>query len=258
MNEYLAHFRIAVKEELRYFISNSLLGGAGTLVYIVLTLLFWRATGQQEFFGVFTWGMLVWYLTLAQVLAASTDVVKVVNKDVREGTIAVMLSKPYHYVTGLLARHAGEASMHKLVTVALAIPIVLLMGGSKLTLMGIVFGTIASILSLVLNFLIRMSLGLIAFWTEDASPYRWIYQKILFIFGGLVFPLDILPATVQWIAKILPPAFVVYYPARLFVDFSWDLAFYVLGVQMIFLVALSAICYVVYKMAIRGVNINGG
>jgi ABC-2 type transport system permease protein len=47
-------------------------------------------------------------------------------------------------------------------------------------------------------------IGLLAFWLEDVSPVYWIWQKLLFVLGGLMLPLDLYPEAVQRGAAFTP------------------------------------------------------
>jgi len=146
-----------------------------------------------------------------------------------------------------------------LAVLLLTIPLGLfLVGTGTITVWGVLFGILAVILAFILDSFISLSIGLVAFWTEDARPYQWIYGKFLFVLGGLMFPLEIFPTWLQTIAKLLPPAYLMYYPARLFVDFSWELLLRALIGQIVYITVFGIAAYVIYKSAIRKVSINGG
>ena len=259
MNAYLAHFRIAVKEDIRYFF-DAVGGSVGVLGFIGVTLLFWAATGQTTFFGTYTWQALVWYIIFAQLLKENqAELVKTINRDIQTGSIATMMTKPFHYPLSLLSTHLGSAVVGSAATATLVIPLgVILVGTGPLTILGVLLGFIGAILALVLDYLVSLIIGLTAFWTEDASPYRWVYGKIIMVFGGLMFPLELFPSTFQLISKLLPTAFFLYYPARVFANFSWDVFWQMLLGQIIYILLFSAIAWWVYRAAIRRVNINGG
>lgn len=259
MRAYVGHFTASAREGLRYFFSDSLLGSLGILGFIGVTLLFWHAIGQESFFGVYSWGAIAWYLIFAQIVKANqADIIGDVNRHVQSGTITNFLSKPFHYPLSMLSSHLGESFVQVLALLPFTVPLGLLVGGFILSLGGVAAGIAAGILAIVLDFLISLCIGLVAFWTEDASPYRWIYSKTLMVFGGLLFPLDVLPRTLQRVAELLPTAYLIYYPARLFVDFSWGLLWRVLAGQAAYLILFSLLAWGVYRAAIRRVGINGG
>jgi ABC-2 type transport system permease protein len=260
MRAYWAHFRTSVREDLRYFLSDSLLGGVGYVGFMILALLFYHATGAVLFFNAFTWEMLVWYIVIAELLIANqANVINIISDQVQNGEIVNAMAKPYHYPLALLARHMGSVVVESSAILLFAVPLALTVGGGgALSCWGVLFGLIAVALAFLLDFALTTGIGLIAFWTEDAKPYAWIYGKIMFVLGGLIFPLDIFPAWLQAIAKVLPPAFMIYYPARLIVDFSWPLLLRVLIGQLAYLLLFTGIAYLIYRRAIKRVSVNGG
>lgn len=256
---YFAQFKIQLREDSRNF-PSLIISSFAHIGYVSVVLLFYSATNLSAFFGNFTWPMLVWYFIVAQVLISNQDsMVKVISNQIQNGDIVSALSKPYYYPFAMLAVHLAECMIESSALLLLAIPLGLFLAGtSPLTVYGIVFGVIIVMLAYTLDFFISMCIGLIAFWTEDASPYRWVYAKILFILGGLLFPLDIFPPAFQTVVKLLPPAFLLYYPARLVVNFSWGLLETVVLGQLAYLIIFAILARLIYAKAIRKVNINGG
>ncbi|NCC71259.1 hypothetical protein EOM09_06780 [bacterium] len=117
---------------------------------------------------------------------------------------------------------------------------------------------IVILLGIIVNYLIGFSIATIAFWVEDATPYHWIYDKLLFILGGLLFPLELLPEFLRNIALNLPTSYLLYYPAKLFVQFTWELFWQVLFFQIIFLIAFYGLSLILFRIGIKKVSINGG
>lgn len=257
---YTAHFTTSLREELRYFFSDSLLSSVVYIGFISCILLLYAAIGSTTYFGIYNWNQIVWYVIIAELIVANqSGMVRTLTTKIQEGNIAIELSRPHYFPLSQFAVHSANVLVASMATLVWAIPIGIVVGGtSTITMYGIIFGIIAIIFSFVIDYLISFSIGLCAFWTEDANPYAWIYSKIIFIMGGLFFPLEIFPGWLQTIAKILPGAFLVYYPARLFIDFSWKLLLTTIIGQLIYIGIFFAIAAIVYKRATRKVNINGG
>ncbi len=260
MRAYVAHWRIAIREEWRYFATDGIWAGALATFFAALLILFYGATNKIEFFGTFSWPMMVWYLIAAQLLVSNKSMlVSDISQSVQDGSIASRMSKPYSLPFALLAEHFGTVMIGALGALLFMIPLGLALAGpSVLTMNGIIFFVLTALLSAIIDFGLSVAIGLVAFWTEDAKPYYWIYSKFLFILGGLFFPLTLLPGTVQVVAKVLPTAFMVYYPARLLVDFSWSLAATVVIGQILWCVGTLLLAGFVYSRAVRKVTTNGG
>jgi ABC-2 type transport system permease protein len=260
MGAYGAFFSTSKKEEFRYFFTDSVVQTFSTLTYITLTLVLYAATGSSKFFGIFTWSMIVWYIIATQMIGRTNGhLVATISKDVVSGDIANLMLRPVYYPFALVAMQFGEGFVQAAALLLVVIPFGLVVGGSgPLTFIATVAFLFALIGSMLLNCAIALSLGLLAFWTEDAKPFDWIYNKFLLVLGGVIFPLDLLPGVWQTTAKLLPPAFLAYYPARLLVDFSWDLFWKVLVGQLLYIALFGSLAVLIYKRAVRKVTINGG
>jgi ABC-2 type transport system permease protein len=104
----------------------------------------------------------------------------------------------------------------------------------------------AVILSLVgaflLGFAIEACLGLVAFWLLEVSSLAFIFMLLSFFLSGHMFPLDLMPAPLDWMIGLLPFQYLAYFPSAvalgkiqgealvtgLIVQFLWVLVFGVL------------------------------
>lgn len=111
---------------------------------------------------------------------------------------------------------------------------------------------------MAINFILILVMGLSAFWLEDSASISWIYQKIVFIIGGMLLPLEFYPSWLENLSKSLPTSYLMYYPAKLFVHFDFTLFFKIIIGQIAWIVILSIIAFIIYKKGVREVNINGG
>jgi ABC-2 type transport system permease protein len=101
-------------------------------------------------------------------------------------------------------------------------------------------------------------IGLSAFALEEVAPFEWIYQKLVFILGGMLIPLDFYPAWLQTIAKSLPFAYMMYGPARLFVLPNPHLFMQIIIGQIFWLAVLSGLLMLVFLRGTKKLAINGG
>jgi ABC-2 type transport system permease protein len=101
-------------------------------------------------------------------------------------------------------------------------------------------------------------IGLLAFVTEDVQSFRLIYQKFVFILGGLMIPLDFLPDWLHNIARVLPFNLTTYAPAKLFVAFSWQQFGQIILLQLFWLAILGGLLYRQYRWATQRLAVNGG
>ena len=121
----------------------------------------------------------------------------------------------------------------------------------------IIIVIISAILATIINTLIVILIGLFSFKIEDANPIYWVYSKALLILGTL-FPVEFFPVGMQGIIRYSPIFVVSYGPAKLFVDFDYKNAIYILLAQIVYLIIIYMICILVYKEGVRKLNVNGG
>jgi ABC-2 type transport system permease protein len=86
------------------------------------------------------------------------------------------------------------------------------------------------VMSFALGFFLEASLGLVGFWFLEVSSLLFIYMLFNFFLSGHMFPLDMLPPTLQFAVKCLPLQYMAYFPAAVFLgkvqgaDLVWGLA----------------------------------
>jgi ABC-2 type transport system permease protein len=110
----------------------------------------------------------------------------------------------------------------------------------------------------VLHFCMMSLIGLLAFLVEETNSFELIYQKAVFILGGMLIPLDMFPTWLQPISKSLPFAYMMYAPARLFVKPDISLFWQFLSVQWIWIVVLVALLALAYQRSVKSLAVNGG
>jgi ABC-2 type transport system permease protein len=93
---------------------------------------------------------------------------------------------------------------------------------------------------------------------EDVSAFTWIYQKLAFIFGGMLIPLDFYPQWLQTAAKFLPFSSAIYGPARLFVSPTAELFINVMTLQLAWIFTLTVLLIVIYRRGLTQLTVNGG
>lgn len=240
---------------------------AGRTIFIVIILFvfvqLWTAvyTSQNATeIGGLTLANTIWYFLMAEVmeLGKSRHDMRI-TEEVKDGSIAYTLIRPYNYLAYHFFNGLGEAGVKMVMVFLLGSPIALYYAGLPTVAwrhLPAVFLVIA--LAVLLDFFIYSIIGLLAFMTEDTSSFRMIYSKLVFILGGLMIPLDFLPEWLQGIARLLPFNLTTYAPAKLFVAFSWEQFGQIVLLQLIWLAIIGAILLRQYRWATHRLTVNGG
>jgi ABC-2 type transport system permease protein len=182
-----------------------------------------------------------------------------IQEEVKDGTLAYNLLRPYSYVLFQVSRSMGESLVKMLPILAEGFVLAFLFVGPLPNyLAALPFGLILIVGGLLLNTLWHVNIGLLAFWFEEVSPFLWILQKFIFILGGLFFPINFFPGWLQGICKYLPFAYSAYWPAYTMVDFSTARFFSALAGTVCYLAILLLISSLLFGLARKRVHVQGG
>ncbi len=202
----------------------------------------------------------IWYFLIAEMIELGKfrhD--QRISDEVKDGSIAYTLNRPYNYLAYHFFNGLGETAVKMILIFLLGLPVVLWYAGPPtISLPALPAMVVVFFLALLLDFCMASSIGLLAFVTEDTFSFRLIYQKLIFILGGLLIPLDFLPAWLQRIARLLPFSQVTYAPAKLFVAFDPQLLLGTVAMQLIWITIMGALLFLQYRWAARRLVVNGG
>ena len=114
------------------------------------------------------------------------------------------------------------------------------------------------LLSCILTLQFGMLIGLCAFWLQDCGPIYWIWQKLTFVLGGLMVPLELYPGWLRELALWTPFSAAIHGPASLIFATGLGSA---LGVaaRLVFWNAVFALVLAwVYRRALAEIDLHGG
>jgi ABC-2 type transport system permease protein len=258
--KYAAVYACAVRDQLRYLASFA----ARNLFFVVVLFIFtalWRAVfaGRALVAGL-SMVQTLWYLTFTETVELCKSRVHLeVQDEVRDGSIAYRLVRPCSYVLARTAGAMGEATARTLPILAVGfVAAGVLVGPLPGYLRALPFGLVLIAGGLLLNTLWLLVFGLLAFWVEEVSPFYWIYQKLVFVIGGMFFPIDFFPGWLRGIAAALPFAYAAYWPARIMVRFDFREFLAAAAGQAAYVAAMLAAASALFALARRRVHAHGG
>jgi ABC-2 type transport system permease protein len=228
-------------------------------VFIALWQAIYGTSGRTALEG-FTLIDMVWYLAMTEtVVLSSSRVFTEISEKVKAGDVVYTLARPMSYPFYQVAYSLGGSVPRFVLNFVTGVVVVTVGTGrvaGSLEGLGAFLATAA--LALVLDALIAVLIGLLAFWIEEVTPAFWIYQKLLFTVGGLFLPLDLFPRGLERVARWLPFRFVTYVPARSFVAFDPGFVLRSMGGQVIYIAVLGALLVLMWQQARRRMVIHGG
>ena len=265
MLKYLRIYKTSIKQE-RDTIIDTLLRAVSFFIIIYIFVQLWSfiygKSGTSSVINGYSLEQMIWYLIITELIvtcARNRLIITSIGNEIKSGGIAYKLNRPYNFYLYNITTFMGKSTW----MLMFMFPIGLVMG---LCFVGIVptftwYQILPNILSLILSFLLVWAMfaivGLLSFWIEDASPFSWILQKFLMLFG-LFFPVEFFPAWLQPVIEYSPIYSVFSGPAKLVANFSWDLFLKVFISQSVWCVILILIGIGVYNLGKRRVNVNGG
>lgn len=263
MKKYLFIIKTQMMSNLQYVL-NILFGFVGYFIMLFILFNLWRYlySDPNELINGYNMEQMTWYVIVTEILWMTLGGRKLCNKissDVKSGNIAYNINKPYNYITYCLATHLGDMAIKGTVYALLGILVGYLFLGSfpDVSVLSIILVIITSIGALIISTLLITSIGLISFFIEDSGPFYWVYSKFILVLGT-IFPIEYFPTILQKILSFSPVYVVSYGPAKLWVDFSFDKALFVILAQIIYIIIAYGICYLVYRKGVRRINVNGG
>ncbi len=227
-------------------------------IFYQLWKITFAAAGVQSINGL-TLHDTLWYLMLAETIELSKPFLsRTISENVKDGSIAYLLNKPYSFLGYQLSNSLGETVFRALVNAALGSAMALWLVGAPPTPLGVALAIPAVVGSWIINFCIAALIGLAAFVVEDVTAFTWIYQKAAFILGGLLIPLDFYPTWLQSIARALPFSSMIYAPAKLLIAPSAGLFVNTMLIQGFWICVLGTLLTLAYRRGVALLTVNGG
>lgn len=263
MYKYYVAMKYEFKDRTAYKISlffNAVI--FALVMYVMVNVWGYLYRDKDSIIAGYSYQQMIWYIVLTELIWFSTRsfiLTYQISDDIRTGNICSYVNKPYYYPSYILARYLGEISFKTIVFIPIGgiLGVVCLGMFPNVSFFSVVCMIITFILSVIINGIIRVLVGLSSFWIENTKPIIWLYEKLILIIGT-IFPLELFSSNIQHILKYTPIYVISYGPARLFVKYNNEDFFKVLLSQIIY-IGIGYLCIrIVYKKGKRRLNVNGG
>jgi ABC-2 type transport system permease protein len=234
---------------------------ARTVFYLAILLVFsrlWQVLDAGGRLGGVGAAPYLWYVALTEwALLAMPLLYLDIEEDIRRGDIAYRIARPVSYLWTKYAEGLGAGFVKLVLMGGVGGAAAWILTGTpppKGLLLSLPLGTLA-----LFNLMLwQTAIGLSAFWLGDAAPFFWIWQKTLFVLGGLMFPLEVYPHWLQRAAYFTPFAPLLHGWARLAFGFDLALAGRMALLLVAWGVAMVAFVAWLYRRALIVLDVNGG
>ena len=219
----------------------------------------WRAVGEAGMPVAADPKALVWYLAATEWILLSAPPLHIeIQEAIRRGDVVYQLGRPVSYVLAELAAGLGlvavRAPLLGLTAFLCAFAFTAWTPPPGALAMVVPFGLVACALITALHVLI----GLLAFWLQDVSPVTWVWQKLMFVLGGLMLPVALYPDFIQRAAAFTPFPALLAGPAS-FVLPNGTVTPGALARDLVVWWAVTALAvHWIFRRATSALTINGG
>ena len=186
----------------------------------------WAVIGARESLPGVGVRELLWYLAITEwVVLGTPPMFLAIEREVRSGDFACRLVRPIDYMGAQIAEAVGEAALRMAALApAGALYALAFGGGLPADPRGLWLALPLALLGSLVAILFMAAIGLSAFWVVDTNPCFLVWQKLVFVLGGLLFPLEIYPEWLQRLAHLTPFPLICWAPGRMALGWEPQLA----------------------------------
>jgi ABC-2 type transport system permease protein len=160
---------------------------------------------------------LTWYIAASEAatIPLNTRLIAMVGDDIDAGVISVELLRPASVVLVRIASEFGRTLPHLGLCIAMGAGLSWLTVGAPPHAGAAALAVVSLVLAIGCNVVAQHAFAGVSFWIRDARSTWFVYQKFVFVVGGMLLPLEVLPSSMATVAKFLPFMAMAYAPARL-------------------------------------------
>ena len=194
---------------------------AGVFYLMVTAILagLWRAAADSAGGSVVGYSAvaLVWYVATSEAatIALPPRMIEDIGNDIGSGAVSVEMLRPASVVWVRVSTEVGQMLPRLAVCVGAGIVFASPAVGAPPSGSALAIAAPSLVLAVVLNIVAQHAFAAAAFWVLDAKATWFLYQKLVFVTGGMLLPLEVLPSSVETVTRVLPFSAMAYAPARL-------------------------------------------
>jgi ABC-2 type transport system permease protein len=259
LQKYASIFKISVLHTLRNY---KLLIGL-SIFEVTCLLIFahiWKIAATRVGATDLSPTSLLWYIAFNEwVLIAVPDIELDMEHELKSGQLAYYLPRPISYLGSKLVEGCGALFINMVVLGIVAFVFAWIWTGIlPLSLPSFALMVLMGFLGGFLSLVFTMVVGMSAFFVNEVEPWRWVWEKLLFVFGGLMLPLTTYPELLQTISKWSPFSPILGGRSGLVFNFEApQILFIVLSTCVWSTLGLLLLC-ALYRKGLKQLNIQGG
>ncbi len=219
----------------------------------------WRAASEAGLSMTANPKSLVWYLATTEWILLSVPPIHLeIQAAIRRGDVVYRLGHPVSYVVAEFASGLGLLAVRSPFLGLTAFLCAFAFTGWTPPLSALLFVVPFGLAASALVTALYLGIGLLAFWLQDVAPVYWVWQKLMFVLGGLLLPLELYPTLIQRAAAFTPFPWLLAAPASFMLGTPLVSASALAGSLVLWSAATALTVSWMFRRAVSTVTINGG
>jgi len=238
-------------------------GAFASVLQLLIIYAFWHAVYENRLtIAGMPLDVMITYVAIALLLSEYVSGVgNQLSSNIRDGSVAIELLRPYDYLTKLVSVDLGiklSASFRNTIPMVIIAFIFLKINFPKTVEAGLLFA-VSIIIGILLGAFFDLIVGVVAFWTINIWGLRVLRSAILTFFSGSLIPISLFPEWLRTISHLLPFQSMIYIPVSIYTGtLNGSDAYLAIAVQLLWLLILFLLVRFVWSRALRKVTIFGG
>jgi ABC-2 type transport system permease protein len=264
VKKYLIAYSISLQETLQRR-STLIMDRLGGFAVVISLYSFWNALlGSKPSFLGYTRPEMLTYVLLINVLRAFVFTGRgwQLVGEISSGRISSYLVRPISYHGYSLALDLAQKTIHIVsAIIEVALLAALVSGGLFLPRAPATWPLFlaSAVLASLLFFFMEFLVSSLAFWTSESGGPLFCFELFLAFAAGAFFPLDVLPLGLRRALDVTPFPYMVYFPARVFLEkVSLGEGARLLTIEAAWLAAFVAASLAVWRRGVRAYAAEGG
>ena len=262
MTKYLLVALKSLKSQTAYR-STMLFSLVRSLLYFAIQVSLWTAFIGSGVKNDTTLEDMILYILVNSMILTLTqaNLAPMIEASVMDGSVAMHFLRPISYKGYLFASILGK-NAYRLITDVLPLLVVsfffqgLHLPSSPVYMILFVLSTFVGML---IMFELHYVVGLLAFWIQRCWFLRWYLNAGTTFFGGTVVPLWFYPEVLNEVSRFLPFRYITFEPVNFFLERTpLDQAWGFLLIGVLWLVLLTILDQVMWRLATQKITVNGG
>lgn len=258
IKKILAIIKIEVQKQMMYR-ADFLFFRLTNMVEVATMIIVWTIVFKNsDFVFGYNYNQMMTYVTvgwLMRYLTGSYGLENIVSRNIYDGSLSGMMTKPIDYIKYIIVFSLGRVSVAYLsgiLTAALGITIMInhiLPVSSILNLLIII---VMLFFGYFVNLFVSILIGMLAFWTTFISGPRYSINALIWFLKGSELPLNMLPIFLYKATLLSPFAYIFFMPLQLYLGkISTSQGLLALGVELIWLVLLYGLIRISWKRGLK-------